>query len=85
MDAIINILHGEPSCATIKLAKRLIQLETKLQYGVLTHEEYEEELHDLYFLKKDLNFTPEQFTAIERAFNKIVDLAATKFLDVENR
>lgn len=85
MDAIINILHSEPSCATVKLAKRLIQLETKLQYDVLSHAEYEEELQDVYFLKKDQNFTPEQFLAIERAFQKIMTIAASKFLDMETR
>jgi uncharacterized protein YfkK (UPF0435 family) len=85
MDAIINILHSETTCALSRLIKRLIQLETKLQYDVLSHEEYEEELHDVYFLKKDQNFTPEQFTAIDRAFQKIMAIAATKFLDMENR
>jgi len=85
MDAIVNLLHLEPPCKISKLIKRLIQLETKLQCDVLSHEDYEEELMDLHFLKKDMDFTPEQFTAIERAFRKIYELAAAKWLDTENR
>jgi hypothetical protein len=85
MDAIVNILHQDPPCRVSKLIKRLIQLETKLQYEVLSHEDYEEELMDLHFLKKDMEFTPEQFTAIERAFQKIYALAAATWLDTENR
>ena len=85
MDAVINILHQEPPCELSKLIKGMIRLETKLQCDAIAHEEYEEELYDLYFLKKDMDFTPEQFTAIERAFQKIIALAAAKWLDEEPR
>lgn len=85
MDAVINMLHQDPPCRITKLIKRLIQLETKLQYDAIAREEYEDELQDSYFLKKDLTCTPEQYAAIDRAFQKIMSLAAEKWLDEELR
>ncbi len=85
MDMLVMLLHNEPPCKISQLIKRIIQIETKLQYDVLSKTEFDEDMVDLLYIKEDQNFTPEQEHAIVHALQQIYTLASTKFLDTESR
>ena len=82
---ISALLHQEPSCHTMRFLREFIRLETKIEYGAITHEEYQEDFRDLCYMLESLSVSVADLAKLKVALTQLSWAAALSFTDTEPR
>lgn len=82
---LVELLHSSPTCEFSRLVRGVIRLETKLECGAITHDEYLEEFRDLWLKKSTVMLTPDQEVTMNLSLQNIQQLAIAQFTDMELR